>query len=189
MPPEENLWALESLISALHPGFCALIRHDNWSVAAIWRPALRALTLLMPVLLYSANPQITIEDTGSTNRAGCRVTFDQDGHASVEQRRGDIRKIQLSPSLCSRFMSDLKRLGGVSAIPARHCMKSVSFGSRLFIESEGDRSPDLSCPGQSDPRIDALQKDAQEILQASREAAGIRSGKMVTVPAPTPPKQ
>ena len=189
MPPQESLRALESLISAFLLASCALIQRDNRIVAAIWRPALRALTLLMPLLLYSANPQVTIEDTGSTNRAGCRVTFDEDGHASVEQRGGETRKIQLSPSLCSRFLSDLKRVGGLSAIPARHCMKSVSFGSSLFIGYEGDRSPDLNCPGQSEPRVDALQKDAQEILQAAREAAGIRPRNVVTVPAPTPPRQ
>ena len=165
-----------------------LIRRDNESVAAISRPALRGLTLLIPVLLYSASPQVTIEDTGSTNRPGCRVTFDQDGHASVEQRSGEVRKIQLDPALCSRFMSDLKQLGGVSAIPARHCIKSASFGSRLFIESAGDRSPDLSCPGPSGAGVDALRKDAQEILQAAREAAGIRQRNVVTVPVPTPPK-
>ena len=101
-----------------------------------------------------------------------RITFDHDGHATVEQRNSEARHVKLREHLCNQFMRDLKAAGPLSALPARHCMKSASFGSRLFIEFNGERSPDLSCPGQQDPRSDALQKDAQQILQAVQEAAG-----------------
>jgi hypothetical protein len=140
------------------------------------------------MLLCGNGSQATIEDTGSTNRPGLRVTFDQSGHATVEQRNGKVQKLKLSERLCTQFMRDLKDVGPLGAIPARHCMKSVSFGSRLFIEFEGEKSPDLSCPGEPEPRIDALQKDAQQILQATRNAAGIQPRNVFTVRPPYSPK-
>ncbi len=131
--------------------------------------------VLIPMLLSANGPLATIEDTGSTNRAGMRVTFDHEGNATVEQRNGETRHVKLRENLCNEFMRDLKAASPLSALPARHCMKSVSFGSRLFIEFNGDRSPDLSCPGQQDSRAQALQKDAQQMLQAAQEASGLRS--------------
>jgi hypothetical protein len=140
------------------------------------------------MLLPAKEPQATIQDTGSTNRPGLRVTIDRDGHASVEQHNSETRHVKLREQLCNQFMRDLKEVGSLSALPARHCMKSASFGSRLFIEYNGEQSPDLSCPGSSDPHLDALQKDTQEILQAARDAARIRPGNVITVPAPGPSK-
>ncbi len=140
------------------------------------------------MLLFANGPQATVEDTGSTNRPGLRVTFDHDGHATVEQRGGGIQHVKLGEHLCNQFMRDLKDAGSLSALPARHCMKSVSFGSSLFVEANGDKSPDLSCQPEQDPRIDALQKDAQQILQAAREAAGIQPRNVFTLRAPYPPK-
>ncbi len=150
--------------------------------------ALHGLAFLIPMLLSANGPQATIEDTGSTNRPGLRVTVDRDGHATVEQRNGEIQHVKLQEHLCNQFMRDLKDVGSLSALPARHCIKSVSFGSSLFVEANGDKSPDLSCHPQQDPRIDALEKDAQQILQASREAAGIQPRNVFTVRAPYPPK-
>jgi hypothetical protein len=72
-------------------------------------------------------------------------------------------------------------------IPVVHCMKSASFGSSLFVEFKGDRSPDLSCTGR-DSHSGELQKDANQILQAAREAAGIPSRRAITRPVPNPPK-
>lgn len=149
--------------------------------------ALRGLAFLIPMLLSANVPRATIEDTGSTNRPGLRVTVDQSGDTTVEPRRGETQHVKLRESLCNQFMRDLKEAGSLSALPARHCMKSVSFGSSLFIEWNGDKSPDLSCSGQPDARVDTLQRDAQQILQAARAAAGIRPGNVI-VRAPNPPK-
>lgn len=140
------------------------------------------------MLLFGNGPQATIRDTGSTNRPGLRVTFDGSGHATVEQRNGEIQQIKLDEQLCNQFMRDLKDAAPLSTLPARHCAKSVSFGSSLFIEANGDKSPDLSCSPQADPKTDALRKDAQRILQEARQSAGIQPRKMVIVRAPSPPK-
>jgi hypothetical protein len=139
------------------------------------------------MLLSAKGPQATIEDSGSTNRTGVRVTFDREGHATVERRGAEPRHVKLSERKCKQFMSDLEALGPLSAVPAHHCMKSVSFGSSLFVEFNGTRSPDLNCPGQ-DSRTEALQKHADEILQEAREAAGIKPGRMFPARVPNPPR-
>jgi hypothetical protein len=133
------------------------------------RIARAGLLLFLVLFMASAKePEATIIDTGSTNRAGMRVTFDREGHASIEQRNEEIRRVKLNERLCKRFMEDMRAAAPLSALPSGHCMKSVSFGSSMFVEFEGDRSPDLSCPRQTDERAAALQKDANEILQAAR---------------------
>lgn len=146
------------------------------------------LVFLIPMLLSASGPQATIEDTGSTNRPGLRVTLDRDGNATVEARGGEVQHVKLREQLCDQFIRDLKDMGPLSAIPTRHCIKSVSFGSSLFVEYDGHRSPDLSCPGQAEPRIDVLQKNAQQILQGAREAAGIRLRNVFPMRPPYPPK-
>ena len=101
-------------------------------------------------------------------------TFDQTGHATVESRSGDTRQINLAKSLCKEFIRDLEAVGPLIDIPVVHCPKSVSFGSSLFIEYKGSRSPDISCPSH-DLRMGELSKHANQILQAAREATGIPS--------------
>ena len=125
----------------------------------------------------------TIIDTGSTNRQGLRVTVDAEGHAtaavgtSSANSVGSIpdHELTLEPRLCSQFIQQVQSAGSLAGLAVRHCMKSASFGSRLFVEVNGERSPDISCPGQTDPHAQALQKSAQEILQAAQKAGGIRT--------------
>ncbi len=150
----------------------------------MWKRALYWLAFLIPVLLSAAAPQATVDDSGSTNSPGLRVTIDGDGHATVQPRNGKSQRVELQKTLCVQFLRDLKDAGPLNLLPARHCFKSASFGSRLTIEFDGGKSPDLSCPGAADPRVDALQKDARELLQAARQAAGIHSRNVFTVPAP-----
>ena len=137
---------------------------------------------------FSNAQQVVIEDSGSTNRPGLRVSVDQQGHATVEPRFGETRKVQLSQQLCDQLMRDLKQTGPLSELPARHCVKSVSFGSSLFVEYGGHRSPDLTCPAAEDSPTIALKKDAQDILQAAREAAGVPNGRLIRMPIQNPPK-
>jgi hypothetical protein len=108
--------------------------------------------------------QVTIIDTGSTNRPGLQVTLDASGNAKARGAEG--RVIRLNSAICKRFMLAVQSAAPLHALTAAHCMKSVSFGSRLFIEYHGERSPDLSCPVQGNPRVDALKKQAAEILAA-----------------------
>ena len=157
---------------------------DTKGVQADRSRALRFLSLLLPAVLLAHPQQATVEDTGSTNRAGLSVTFDREGHATVNPRNGEPQHVTLPEPLCKRFMQNLEAAGPLTELPAVRCVKSVSFGSRTFVEFNGGRSPDLSCPS-SDARSQLLQRDANEVLQAAREAANIPSGRRVfTVPAP-----
>lgn len=111
---------------------------------------------------------MSIIDSGSTNRPGVTITLDEAGNATAELRGSQPQSTKVSPQVCQQLLRDIKAAGALSGLPEQHCMKSVSFGSRLFVEFKGDRSPDISCSPQSDPRSAALQKDANQILQAVR---------------------
>ena len=116
---------------------------------------------------WVSSAQVTIIDTGSTNVPGLNVTIEKAGPEALVERRGGVKqKVTLTQEMCGHLLQDLKAAGPLNELPARHCMKSVSFGKSLFIEYNGVRSPDLSCP-QSDPRSVALRTDAAEILNAA----------------------
>src|ERR1700685_3898908 len=129
--------------------------------------------LLLPMLLPAGSPQVSVIDSGSTKRPGLTVTVDPAGNANVEQRNSQSQSIKLSAQLCEQLVNDAKAAGTLSALPEKHCPKSVSFGSSLYVEFNGDRSPDISCSPQSDPRSAALQKDANEVLETVRKQLGI----------------
>ena len=113
--------------------------------------------------------QVTIIETGSTNTAGMNVKMKKAGpQAMIEPKQGAAQKLMLKKDLCNRLMNDLKAAGALNELPEAHCMKSASFGTSLFVEYKGVRSPDLSCP-QTDGRLAALKKDANEIMAAARE--------------------
>ena len=122
-------------------------------------------------LQATENPQAVIIDTGSTNRPGLQVTTDANGNARVESRGIEPHAIQLNSDLCKRFLASLQAAAPLHALPAAHCMKSVSFGSRLFVEYNGDRSPDISCPVQQDSKVDDLKQQALEILKTTKAFA------------------
>jgi hypothetical protein len=126
------------------------------------------------MLPSNSPPKVSIIDSGSTNRVGVTVTVDQDGNASVEQRGAQPQSAKLDSQLCQRLLEDVKAAGTLSALPEQHCPKSASFGSSLYVESNGDRSPDISCSPQEDPRSAALQKDANDILEAVRKQVQLR---------------
>jgi hypothetical protein len=128
---------------------------------------------ILPMLLPANSPQVSVIDSGSTNRAGATITIDEVGNATVEQRGSEPQSTKLAAELCQRFIRDVKAAGPLSALPPQHCPKSVSFGSSLYVAFNGDRSPDISCSPQKDPRSAALQKDANEILATVRKQLGI----------------
>ena len=117
------------------------------------------------------NPQVTIIDTGSTNRPGLQITTDINGSAKVESRGIEPHAMQLSSHLCKHFFSSLQAAAPLHALPAAHCMKSVSFGSRLFVEYNGDRSPDLSCSVQGNPKVEDIKNQALEILKTAKASS------------------
>ena len=141
-------------------------RRDNKVVRALFA---RALVLFcLPMVLPANSRKISVIDSGSTNRPGVTITVDQAGNAVVELRGSEPQSTKLSEQLCQQLMRDVEAAGTLSALPVQHCMKSASFGSRLYVEFNGDRSPDVSCSPQPDPRSAALHKDASDILQAVR---------------------
>lgn len=112
--------------------------------------------------------QVTITDTGSTNVPGMNVKLENSGpEATAEPRGGTPQKMTIPKDLCSRLMDDLKNAGPLNELPVAHCMKSVSFGTSLFIEYNGAKSPDLSCR-QTDTRTAALKKDAMDIMALAK---------------------
>ncbi len=116
--------------------------------------------------------QVTIIDSGSTNAPGLNVKLQKSGpQALVEKKDGSQQQITLEKTMCSRLMQDLKAAGPLNQLPVPHCMKSVSFGTSLFIEYNGVRSPDLNCP-QTDPRNQALKQDAMALMAAAKTQTG-----------------
>jgi hypothetical protein len=119
------------------------------------------------------NSKITITSTGSTNTEGFEVTLDGSDKATIHSQTETARQIVMKGSALAEFAKTLDAAGALHALPANHCMKSASFGSSLFVSRGEDRSPDLSCPGQSDPRTAAIKKGAEEILQTAQKAGGV----------------
>jgi hypothetical protein len=126
------------------------------------------------MLLNSGTQKAMIIDSGSTNRPGMAVSIDETGNATVEQRNTEPKTLKLDAELGERLMRDIKAAGTLSALAEEHCPKSISFGSSIYVELNGDRSPELSCSPQPDPRCAALQKDANDILQAVQQQIGAR---------------
>ena len=125
---------------------------------------------LSGVLRAGAAQQATIIDTGSTNTPGMTVSMSGKRRALVEHARGGAKSyINLTGSLKSRLLKDLEAVGPVDQLKVAHCMKSASFGSRIFVEYKGLRSPDISCPGQTDAGVEALRTDVDEIMAEARK--------------------
>jgi len=121
-----------------------------------------------------------IVNSGSTNTAGFRIVVATSGNAEymqsirhpqpeVDKAAGQPATRKISDKLVQRLFSDLKKAEPLSSLPTQRCFKSVSFGTRLTIEFGGEETPDLSCPGQQDPRAQNLQRDANEIVKMFRK--------------------
>jgi hypothetical protein len=123
------------------------------------------LTTLSLQIKTAEGVRATIIDTGSTNRPGLQITLDASGNARVESQGMEPHAVRLNSRLCREFINTIQSIASLHELPAAHCMKSVSFGSSLFIEYNGKQTPDLNCPVQQDPKADALKKQALEILK------------------------
>ena len=123
--------------------------------------------------MLASTPQASIIDSGSTNRPGVTIRLDASGNATVSPQDAPPQTIRLEAQLGQQLMRDIKAAGKLSAIPKKHCVKSVSFGSSLYVEFNGDRSPDLNCGLPEDPRAAALQKDAKDVLAAVQKQVDI----------------
>jgi hypothetical protein len=123
-------------------------------------------------VLGAAADTAVIVNSGSTNRAGFRIEVQRSGEAeytftprgqATERVRGKV-----PDALLRRFYADLEAAQPLSALPAEHCAKSVSFGTRTTVELGSERTPDISCPNASNPNTKALMRDVGEIVQLFR---------------------
>jgi hypothetical protein len=127
------------------------------------------LAVLVPVLNFgAAEPpqQATIENTGSTNTLGVKIVVNPGGSAQTLVQGQEARTTTINSDLSDRLFRDLKAFSPLSALPANHCFKSASFGTSLYVEYNGERSPDLNCPTPAGSKLAQLQKDVNEIVQA-----------------------
>lgn len=105
-----------------------------------------------------------ILDTGSTNAVGYRISVARNGEVWYVSGDGAPRPGHVDASLADAFFADLRTAMPLSRLPLPHCMKSVSFGTSTFVWWHGQRSPDISCPG--DAKSDTLYAEAEKIAAA-----------------------
>ena len=142
-----------------------------------WRAVFLVLSGSLAVLGITAQDaavHATIEQTASTNRAGLKLTIDPTGSAAVEPQDAPMRKTNVDAQLSNRLFEDLKAIGPLSSLPKTHCMKSVSFGTSLYLTYNGETSPDLSCSASPDSKVGRLQKDVRELMQAAHATPNVR---------------
>jgi len=145
-------------------------------VRSIWRrSAAVAAVSLCAFAVDANNPKITITRSGSTNTVGVELTLDGGENATIRAQSQAARALKLKSSTVATFTKAVEAAGPLHSLPANHCIKSVSFGTSLFVSRGDDRSPDLSCVDESDPHAAALKKHAEEILQAAQKAAGVQT--------------
>ncbi len=104
-----------------------------------------------------------ILNTGSTNSAGYRIVIQPDGSAEYVVA-STPQRASIPTEQAHRFFADLAAAMPLHELPSEPCMKSVSFGTSLFVWWSHSRSPDLSCP--SDARGRTLRDDAEQVAQA-----------------------
>ena len=145
-------------------------------------PRFLALTAVGPLLIaLSASARsapvqtAVIENTGSTNTTGYRVTVSSDGSASMvmdsprivsqsEQATAVVQYKHRTVKAATKLFQDLKDAMPLTSLPVRHGMRSASFGTATYITYKGQKSPDLTFA--SDPRIVALKADIDQITKA-----------------------
>lgn len=128
------------------------------------------LSLSAAVILaaHSANAMVTrttaaILNSGSTNTIGYRVYVAPSGAVNYVDGNGQ-KQGTLSPRLKNKFFKDLKAAMPLSNLAvAKSCMKSTSFGTSTVVVLGGERSPDLSCPGNK--QAQALANDIMAITK------------------------
>jgi hypothetical protein len=122
--------------------------------------------------------QATIVNSGSTNTAGFRIAIRRSGAAeytsvprganprTAEPDKAEAEKSgrEIPKDLASRLFADLEAAKPLGGLPAPHCMKSKSFGSRLTIEFGGETTPDLSCGDGGNEHLRAIIRDVNEMI-------------------------
>jgi hypothetical protein len=139
--------------------------------------ALLAVALTAVFLTGSAaeaGDRAVIENSGSTNTAGFQILIEKSGAAEYVpgRRRRDAegetavasQRRSIPRELARRFYADLEAAAPLHSLPTPHCMKSVSFGTRLTVTMGSEKSPDLSCGDGGNAALGALIRDVNEIV-------------------------
>jgi hypothetical protein len=126
-----------------------------------------ALATLLIVLANSSEAVVpgntaVIINSGSTNMIGYRIYITPSGELSYVAGNGQGQG-KLSSGLKRRFFRDLAAAMPLSQLPVSSCIKSISFGTSTVVQLGGERSPDLSCPGNA--QAEALSHDLTAIAQ------------------------
>lgn len=104
-----------------------------------------------------------ILNTGSTNGPGYRIVLQRSGDA--EYVHGPQRAhVTIAAALASRFFTDATHAMPLGRLRVLMCMKSASFGSQTFVWWRGQRTSDISCPG--DDYASRLYADVGAIVAA-----------------------
>jgi hypothetical protein len=119
-----------------------------------------------------------IAGSRSTNADGFRILVERSGRTQsmVVPRDPGRQPVELPETivgkipadLAGRLYADLDAAWPLSSLPKQHCLKSASFGVSLTISFDNQKTPDLSCGGGKNPRLQALVEDARQIVSASR---------------------
>ena len=147
----------------------------------------------VPAYLPVPKGAAVILNTGSTNATGYRIVVQNDGRAEYAAPVIGVAS-RVPSAIAAKLFSDLRAASPLHELPRAACMKSISFGTSLFVWWDHSRSPDLTCP--SDARGKALQDDAQAIASELHIANRARGSVMRPLmpgeqhkplpPAPTP---
>jgi len=104
---------------------------------------------------------IVITNSGATNLIGWRVLVATNGSASWASGDGAGQSV-LPRSLASNLARDVAAAQPLARLPHPvDCIKPVSFGTSTFVALGGDKSPDLTCPGNDAAR--ALKDDVAAV--------------------------
>lgn len=126
-------------------------------------PVAAAAAGLVPYLPVPRGAAVIL-NTGSTNTVGYRIVLQKSGAA--EYISGEKRALATVPAgVTAKFFTDLQAKMPLTDYPMIHCMKSVSFGTSLFVWWKGSRSNDLTCGG------GILAADADAVAQSLGLAA------------------
>ncbi len=115
---------------------------------------------------------VTIENTGSTNTTGYQIVVSSSGSASYREAGANGTALDnlakpriqaLSKDVTAKLFTDLAAAGPLASLPARHGMRSVSFGTETYVTYKGQRSPDLTFP--ASPQAQSVRDDVMAITR------------------------
>ncbi len=105
---------------------------------------------------------VVIVNSGSTNAMGYRIEVPRSGQASY-QCGDDKGSVSVPANMVAKLYADVGNASPLSGLSGRYCAKSVSFGTRTYLQLGDDRSPDISCPGSDASHV--LMEDVSAIVE------------------------